>query len=53
MYSRIFANGSASAPPLRSALRRATVTISVPLAAKVSRIISFDANFPVPAIRRD
>ena len=47
----MFANGSCL--PERSARRSATVTSSVPLAISASRISSFDANFPVPTIRRD
>src|SRR5262249_23935169 len=39
--------------PERSARRSATVTNSVPLAMRASRINSFDANFPVPTSRRD
>src|SRR5690242_10597919 len=43
----------ASCLPERSARRRATVTISVPLAIKASRINSLDANFPVPTSNRE
>ena len=39
--------------PERSARRNATVTIWVPDAARASRIVSFDENFPVPVNRRD
>src|SRR5206468_5930324 len=49
--SRMFANGSCL--PETSARRSATVTSSVPLAISASRISSFDANFPVPTIRRE
>src|SRR5580704_19338501 len=51
MNSRIFANGSFL--PLKSARRKATVTISVPLADKASRMLSGEGNFPVPKIRRE
>ncbi len=47
----MFANGSCL--PERSARRSATVTSSVPLAIRASRINSFDANLPVPTIKRD
>ena len=49
--SRILAKGSFS--PLKSARRRATVTISAPLASNAARINSGDANFPVPNIKRE
>ena len=39
--------------PLKSARRRATVTICVPLAVKASRIDSLEGNFPVPRNRRE
>jgi len=51
MNSRIFAKGSFR--PERSARRNATVTISVPLAASASRIVSGDENFPVPMMSRE
>ena len=51
MNSRILAKGSFS--PLKSARRRATVTISAPLASNAPRINSGDANFPVPNIKRE
>src|SRR5882757_9034805 len=51
MNSRMLANGSFL--PLKSARRRATVTISVPLAASASRMASGDENFPVPRISRE
>src|SRR5262245_10005222 len=51
MNSRMFAKGSCL--PLRSARRRATVTISAPLASSAARIISGDENLPVPRINRD
>ena len=40
-------------PPLKSARRNATVTMSAPLAAIASRINSGDANLPVPASSRE
>src|ERR1044071_911915 len=46
--SKIFANGSFL--PLKSARRKATVTISAPLASRASRISSGDENLPVPRI---
>ncbi len=49
--SKMFANGSCL--PERSARRKATVTISVPLAISASRISSFEANFPVPTTKRE
>jgi len=49
--SRMLANGSFR--PLKSARRKATVTISVPLAANASRMASGDENLPVPASRRE
>src|SRR5688572_13071674 len=44
-----------SGPPVasRSTRRRATVTISVPEAARASRITSCEPNFPVPMMSRD
>ena len=51
MNSRMLANGSCF--PLRSARRKATVTISVPLAARASRMTSLEENFPVPTRRRE
>jgi hypothetical protein len=51
MNSKMFANGSPL--PLKSARRKATVTISVPLAASASRMASGEGNFPVPKIRRE
>ena len=38
---------------VKSARRRATVTISAPLAARASRMASGDENFPVPMMSRD
>src|SRR5215213_4027371 len=39
--------------PDKSALRSATVTISVPLASRAAAMLSFDENLPVPSRRRD
>src|SRR4051794_1528478 len=47
----MLANGSCL--PVRSARRRATVTISDPLAFKASRISSLEENFPVPTSSRE
>src|SRR5271170_8208107 len=51
MNSKMFANGSPL--PDKSARRRATVTISAPLAASASRMASGDENFPVPMMSRE
>src|SRR5689334_977022 len=51
MNSRRFAKGSAR--PERSTRRSATVTNSVPLASRASRISSLEANFPVPTNKRE
>ena len=51
MNSRMFANGSFL--PLKSARRKATVTISAPLASSASRMTSGEENLPVPRIRRE
>src|SRR6476619_3830484 len=51
MNSSRFANGSAR--PERSTRRKTTVTNSVPLASRASRISSLEANFPVPTNRRE
>src|SRR5437763_6626871 len=51
MKSRMFANGSPR--PEISARRNATVTISVPLATRASRISSFEPNLPVPTRSRE
>src|SRR5258706_5724622 len=51
MNSRMLAKGSRR--PLRSARRKATVTISVPLALSASRIASGEQNLPVPRMRRE
>jgi hypothetical protein len=51
MNSRILAKGSPF--PERSARRRATVTIWVPLAASDSPITSPEENFPVPRKSRE
>src|SRR5580765_281518 len=47
----MLANGSCW--PLKSARRRATVTISAPLASSDCRINSGEANLPVPRISRE
>src|SRR5205807_6927026 len=49
--ARKFAKGSPL--PERSAQRKATVTISVPLAMSASRMSSFEANLPVPMSNRE
>src|SRR5689334_7189034 len=51
MKSRMFANGSCL--PERSARRKATVTISLPLATNASRIRSLEANLPMPTSNRE
>jgi hypothetical protein len=47
----MFAKGSWF--PERSARRRATVTISVPLASSALAMVSLEANFPVPKRSRE
>ena len=47
----MFANGSFF--PLKSARRKATVTISAPLASSASRMASGEENFPVPMMSRE